>query len=162
MKKVLFIAMIIMVMVAGIGCDSSLEQNDANISASFELSLKDIRGNDLLDNNQPNSIDIEEIKVFYELEGIKKEMREDHFHLRKYYTVYRTLSGDHNIRIFLNHSEKEDTPTTYVQWSEEDTDKLEGQFRYHSGNVILNKMWINNKLVWEGSSGKPAKFEIIK
>ncbi|WPO77346.1 hypothetical protein [Flavobacterium sp. KACC 22761] len=59
----------------------------------------------------------------------------------------------HYIKVFLNAIENEDFPITYLHWNKTETDTIKAKYDRENGkfgiSVTLEKVWINNVLVWE-------------
>lgn len=57
------------------------------------------------------------------------------------------------MRIFLNSDSSEEYPITYIHWNSKETDTIKTKYRRGSGNdgnfVVLEKVWLNDVLVWE-------------
>ncbi len=53
-------------------------------------------------------------------------------------------------------------PVTYMQWNEEDIDKLSYEIvRYNNGSMFISKVWLNDELGWTTSQGLRV-IEMIK
>lgn len=145
MKKLL----IILTILTFFACDSNDDNKDfymyVNISTYF--SVFNVQGDDLLDPENPNHIDTSKIKIFYVINGVKKELTDNP---KKYelYTKEQKNINAYSIEVIMNDSEKIKKSITYVQWNEKDTDTIEATYVRDKKNVIYPKeVWLNGTLV---------------
>jgi len=52
------------------------------------------------------------------------------------------------MHVFLNHDSSEEYPITYIHWNSTETDTLKATYRRTSSSVVLEKLWLNDVLVW--------------
>ncbi len=145
MKKLL----IILIILTFFACDSNDDDKEfymyVNISTYF--SIFNVQGDDLLDPETPNHIDTSKIKIFYVINGVKKELTDNP---KKYevYTKEQKNMNAYSIEVIMNDSEKIKKSITYVQWNEKDTDTIEATYVRDKKNVIYPKeVWLNGTLV---------------
>lgn len=144
MKK---LAMIIMFLVA-VGCDKNNDDNPVQTvnAIGIEFSIVDENGNDLLNPASLNAYQEDDIKLYYEIGGVKKEVNSPSSTNPDGILIYQHES-EYRIGIALNHDENEPLPITYIQWNATDTDTLKAEFRrWGASNIAVEKVWYNNEL----------------
>jgi hypothetical protein len=169
MKKTLIL---ISLLTLFIGCNSNEKEEEEQIiygtrvASSLRMTIKDNVGNNLLDPNNPNSFDIDNIKIFYLINGKKNEYYEEHLHAPKGFKVIQDeFTFEYQFVIFLNNIKTEEFPITYIQWNENDTDTIKALFKYYpnSSSIEQKKIWYNNEVIWdyEITNTNPF-FELVK
>lgn len=125
-----------------------------NIESVISINVKDSQNIDLLDPNS-EAIDINLIKIFYvDNYGILQEVNNSQLDNNKGYNVILPDSNSsfYEIQVQLNVDYFENNVSyTYIEWSAEDIDKLKTQFNLSNGNIIANKIWLNDEIVWESN-----------
>jgi hypothetical protein len=53
------------------------------------------------------------------------------------------------MRVFLNSDSSEEYPITYIHWNSTETDTIKTKYRRTSNSVVLEKLWLNDVLVWQ-------------
>ncbi len=131
------------------------------VDAYIDFIIKDSEGNDLLNSNNPNAINIDNIKIIYEINGEQVVYYDEFMGAPKGFFLIE--EGEYNrIRVFPNIDINSEFPVTYVQWSENDTDKLSYEIiRYDTGSTYISKVWLNDELIWTTSQGERL-IELIK
>lgn len=56
------------------------------------------------------------------------------------------------MRLFMNDVPTELFPETYIKWNETDTDTIKASYGRGENFVICNKVWLNNRVVWDFNS----------
>lgn len=130
------------------------------IDTVVNISVKDNDGNDLLNANSQNSLDQNEFKLFYEINGEQVEVYDENLDHSKGFFIYRH-ENEYRIRIFPNSQKNNSNPTTYIKWNETDTDTLRCEIERNDNSEICKKVWFNDKLVWQAYDTE-RYFEIIK
>ncbi|HYG00850.1 MAG TPA: hypothetical protein VD927_00335 [Chryseosolibacter sp.] len=139
-------------------CCSSDEDRDQFVEdIAFEFSVSGSDGNDLLDPENPNGFKAEEIKLFYDDEEVYNPNL-DHprnFLIYKHEQKYR-------IRIFLNHDAQEETPVTTIKWNATDADQLRASFERTQSMVRVDRVLLNNSVIWIASNNAEPYYEMKK
>ena len=130
------------------------------IDTAINISVKDVDGNDLLNTNNPNSLNQNEFKIFYELDGEQIEVNDENLDYPKGFFVYQH-ENEFRIRIFPNTDKNALYPITYIKWREMDTDTIKCEIDRNGSSEICKKVWLNNELVWQDYDTERF-FEITK
>lgn len=136
-------------------------QHQTYIDRSVELSLKDQNGEDLLDPNNPNAYKAESIKLYYLINGEKQEVFDENMDYPRNFLIFNNES-EYRMRIFLNDTETETLPNTFVEWNSETTDTLKAEFRRADDYIQVIKTWFNGELKWNVENEQANYFTIIK
>ncbi len=128
---------------------------------AIELSLTDSSGNDLLNPETPNSIDITKIKLFYLVKGQLQEINDPTKDYPRNYFVYHH-ENNYRIRIFLNPSEDTELLETVIKWSDTDADTIIAAFKRTTSTVVIQKIWINEKPFWTYNDKSELYFHLVK
>lgn len=131
------------------------------IDNTIEFRLVDSLGNDLLNPENPNSIDKTKIKLFYLINNELQEVFDPTKNYTRNFFIYQHEDG-YRIRVFLNSSEKEELPETYIQWTESDTDTIKAKFRRTTSLVAVQKIWLNEKEIGFFNNKSKFYFNLIK
>ncbi len=130
------------------------------VDTSVSISVKDTNGNDLLDANNSNSLNLDLVKIIYEANGEKTVFLKKHLDAPKGFSVIKH-EKEYRMQVLLNSDKQTARPITYIQWNDTDTDTLKCEISRKSGNEICNKLWLNNKLVWKAYANE-RHLELIK
>lgn len=131
-------------------CDNSDEtvQQQFNLDAGIEFSVRDSSNVDLLNPENTNSLDTDAIKLFYLIDGKTVEVYDKDLDYPRNFRVYQH-QDEYRIAIFTNHAETEEKPVTYIQWNESDRDTLEAIYDRSQNGVLQSKIWLNGQQIWE-------------
>lgn len=133
--------------------------NSYDLDTHVEISVKNSKGKDLLDPNNPEAFKKNNIKLFYVKDGIAKEVFDGNLDFPRHFMVYKHES-EHRIRIFPDDSEE--LTTTLIQWEPDNVDTLKCKIKKTAGAKVCIKAWFNDSLRWEMSMGKERYFTIVK
>lgn len=153
---------ILLISLTFFGC--SKENDDAfNLDVGVEFSIINSEGEDLLNPNHPDAINQSDIKLFYLINGIKKEVYNVNYDYPRNFKIYEH-QNEYRIGISQNYADTEEKPLTFVQWSknEIDTDTIEAIYQRTSNAVLQQKIWLNKNLLWESNSGIEPFFVLTK
>ena len=138
-KAILFLTMI--------SCQNTEDESSYDyIGAGVEFSLINDKGEDLLDPNNSNAIDTSTINVYYIKDGVKTRYYQSHL---TYSRGFRVFKHENEYRIVIYTDYSSDKDTTIVEWSENDVDTIEIQYRKTASTVLNDKIWLNGEFVWE-------------
>lgn len=151
----------LMLTVLLLGCNNSDDESQFSLGNVIELGVKDNNGVDLLNPNNPESFNESDIRLFYLINGNIEEVNNPTADSPRGFLIFEQNESN-RIRIFLNYSESEELPITYVQWDETDTDTLKCKIRRTSSLVTAEKVWLNDELIWDESSNTEPYYEMIK
>jgi len=143
------------------GCSSNDNQEQFNFDVGFEFSVTDNEGNDLLNPDNPNSFNESDIKLFYLINEETVEVYDNNLDYPRNFLIYQN-SDSYRIRIFLNYSETEELPETYIQWSETDSDTIKSEINRSNTYVKIQKVWLNDNIIWNSSDNSEPYYQIVK
>ncbi|MBS7256323.1 hypothetical protein [Flavobacterium branchiicola] len=150
MKKILILLAVTLLY----ACD----KNDKDISynailgSNVDFSISNAQGEDLLDPETPNHIKESEVKLFYLINGVKKEVYNGFLTHPRNFSIHKNENEkEYHIVIFLNDIDKSDKTTTYIQWNEKETDTIETTFFREKGFIFTKDVWLNGELVFTSS-----------
>ncbi|WP_242085481.1 hypothetical protein [Aestuariivivens sediminis] len=150
----------IIALIALFNCSSD-EGGQFSLDVSFEFGIKDSEGNDLLNPENPNAFKESEIKLFYVINGNTEEVYDGNLDYPRHFLIYQYYD-QYRIRVFLNHSETENIPVTYIQWNEMDTDTIKNEMNRSDTFVKIQKVWLNDNLIWDTVNKSEPYFELLK
>lgn len=139
MKKIILIFLVIITFCS---CTSDEVKNQDNIDVSLELSITNSNGDDLLDPKNTNSFDHSKIKLFYLVDGKQVEVFDGTKQSPRNFYIDQK-EGHYLLTVFLNHSETEQYPETYIQWNENNIDIIKAEFRKTKNTVLKKTIWFN-------------------
>ncbi|WBL22970.1 hypothetical protein [Zunongwangia sp. HRR-M8] len=144
-----------------IGCSQERPGADTfNLDVAVEITVENQRGENLLDPSHPNSINSDEIKLYYVENGKAQEVYDETSDLPRSFVVFK--SGDeYRMRIVQNYSDEEE-PLTLVQWNERDIDTIKSEFLKGDRYIIQDKIYYNGKLSWSSSDSFEPHFGVVK
>lgn len=133
-----------------------------NFDAGMEFTIYNLQNEDLLNPENPNHLDVTNIKLFYVIDGEKQEVYNPNYDNPRNFRIYKH-ENEYRIGISLNHSETSNKPITYIQWNNKDTDTLEAVYDRPPNAIIKNKIWLNGEPIWErGDNTTDAYFVLTK
>ncbi|WBL25070.1 hypothetical protein [Zunongwangia sp. HGR-M22] len=144
-----------------IGCSQERPGADTfNLDVAVEITVENQRGENLLDPSHPNSINSDEIKLYYVENGKAQEVYDETSDLPRSFVVFK--SGDeYRMRIVQNYSDEEE-PLTLVQWNERDIDTIKSEYLKGDRYIIQDKIYYNGKLSWSSSDSFEPHFGVVK
>jgi len=146
-------------------CESEDKNNAAfSIDRIVKISVKNQKGDNLLDPKNSNSYTEEDITVFYLVDGEKKKVFRPNLENSKGFKIYNwENTPGYRMMIFPNDLSEDDIRTTYIQWGENDLDTMKTQIERKENSVWCTKVWWNGELRWEAYPKKTKRYlEIIK
>lgn len=135
---------------------------------AFDISYFDQNGNDLLDTNTPNSYKASDINIYYLLDGIKVKQYQGNLACPKsFYISDEIRENKHFMVLFPNDKslDENNRAITYINFGNNEEDKVECEFQTYenNSNIQVIKIWYNNKLKWQYTTGGSSRWiEIIK
>jgi hypothetical protein len=136
-------------------------QQQVVVDINIEMSLKSSNGEDLLDPNNPDAYKVENIKLYYLINGEKKEVFDPNMAYPRNFFIFKHES-EYRIRVFQNHSETETLPITYIEWSPDATDTIQTEIYRDENSIRAIKTWFNGDLKWDVENEQEPYFSIIK
>lgn len=157
MKNLLIILLIVLS-----SCNSDNNMQETNIEAGIEFYLLDSNGNDLLDPNNPNSIDLGILRVYEIINGEEVEINNPNLDGPRGFVLFEPEGIYDKYRLSLGLNTTEITnPTTIVKWTTTDTDIFKSEYNRGDNFIICTKILLNDEVVWQTEDG--LRFiEIIK
>jgi len=153
-----------------ISCNKDHIVKDSTVVAvDISLAVKNKRGDDLLNPENPNSFKKDEIKIFYLING-KSEEASSYYSDRGYdldnprsFSIFKYRNtNNYRIGIVLNADISEEFPITYIKWNSMDTDTIKCSILRKNNSEIINKVWLNGKIAWSSSGNTERFIQIIK
>lgn len=155
MKTVIFLITILSIS----SCRPNREpiKEAVSIDAYVDLTIKNNAGQDLLDPNTPNTLNTNNIKLYNVVNGQAIEVYHGNYTYPKNYLIYN-YKDVKAIRVFVNHTDAEELPTTYIKWNDNNTDTIKCHFSRGSGNdgsfILCDKVWYNSNIVFPKPENK--------
>lgn len=147
MRTTLVFAILLFVMSS---CNKDKE-GKFNLDAGIEIYVQDKSGNDLLNPSIQNAYKESEIKIYYLIDGVKKEVYYPNYDYPRNFRIIEAGSK-YYMMLSPNGNDSEEYPTTYIQWNESDTDTIKCEFSRTSNSIICTKIWYNGSLAWSDYS----------
>lgn len=142
-------------------CDD--EQEDFVRDVAIEMSISDVKGNDLLNPETTGAFRFEDIDLFYLKNGQKERVYDAYMDNPKNFFIFKSGSK-YYMRLFPNEHIENGFATTYIQFNESETDTIQCEFakppNKNSGYISVFRVWYNGKIVWDGEGSR--YFEVIK
>lgn len=157
MKKALIILLIVLS-----SCNSDNNMEETNIEAGIVFYLLDKNGNDLLDPNNQNSIDLDDLRVYEVVNGEEIEINNPKLDGPRGFVLLEPegIYDKYRLALGLNITETSNPTTTIVKWNSEDIDIFKAEYNRGNNFVICTKIWLNDEIVWDKNG---VRFiEIIK
>ncbi|MBF0576538.1 hypothetical protein [Dysgonomonas sp. GY617] len=165
MKKL--IVTIILIMPLLFACSND---NEFSVIAVQKFYITDIKGNDLLNPNTENAINIDRIKIYYLIDGNKIECSKynaGNGYSLDYPKGYRIYSPEelnekqYTMVLFLNNEvTKDNFSYTYIEFNEDRTDTIKSIVKRET-NILSCIMTSYNDSIWNPTGDNPT-FTIIK
>lgn len=137
-----------------------IDMNGFNLENQIYLSLKNSDGQNLLDTETENSININDIQLFYLIDNEPVEVTIEN----GYNMGSIELTSDKLLKVFTNPSSSNIIDETseyevveniaYLKFSETDTDTIKTHSKSSQNYFLLSKVWYNDELVWERETGE--------
>jgi hypothetical protein len=143
------ITLIIITAMAFFSCKKDKES--LNIDTGIEINVKDNIGNDLLNPIFNNAFSESNIKIYYLIDGEKKEVYNPNYTYPRNFRISEK-EGVYYMTLWPNTTEKDEFPITYIKWNETDTDTIKCSFSRTENSVICIKVWYNGTLMWNDYS----------
>lgn len=144
--------LIILTATTFLACSNSNDSNEIkqfyNVDTKVEFSIFNSQNEDLLNPENPNHLNTSNFKVFYIINGEKKEVNQANLDYSRGFKIYKH-ENEYRIGIFLNSSDSSDKPITEIQWNDGDTDTIEVSYQRTDNGVLQNIIWLNGELIWE-------------
>lgn len=148
MKNIFILAIVILC----ISCNNDAESQQADaIFAHINVHLKNSAGENILgtDKYPKNKINADYLINGKIIQNASNAIIPDNPN-NVYFVTENNLN---HFILFLNYSATEEYPITYLHWNGTETDTIKTKYRRESGNdgnvVVLEKVWLNDVLVWE-------------
>lgn len=151
----------ILILLTIFSCSKNNEPEEQfNLSSSLEFSIINSQNEDLLNPNNPNHINVANIKLFYVIDGKSQEIYDSNMDNPRNFRIYEH-KNEYRIRITTNATETAEKPITYIQWNENDTDTLEVLYERTQNAILQNKIWLNGEQIWERGNNTTDPYFIL-
>jgi len=158
MKNLLIILLIVLS-----SCNSDNNMQETNIEAGIVFYLLDNNGNDLLDPNNQNNIDLDIVRVYEIINGEEVEINNPNLDGPRGFVLLEPegIYDKYRLSLGLNIKEISNPTTTIVKWNTTDIDIFKSEYNRGDNFIICTKILLNNEVVWQTENG--LRFiEIIK
>jgi len=144
-------------------CSSDDEKKNAfNYANQFQMTVKNSEGIDLLNPNSPNTLNTNNIKLYYLKNGVSEEVYNPSADFPRNYMIYLHPDGFYRIELTPNDAASEEFPISYIKWNETDTDTIKCKINYSENAIILEKVWFNEEFKLDTGLNNGLTFEIVK
>ncbi|WP_316632817.1 hypothetical protein [uncultured Flavobacterium sp.] len=142
--------LIFLITTAFLSCDSSNESRCSSYyyGIGIDFYVRNTQGEDILDPQNSNSLDVSKIKLFYVVNGVAQEYYNSNLDSPRGFRIFNSKNG-YKIRIEMNNLDKSKKRITYVQWNETSRDTLESTFEIDECYTVVKQVWLNGKFVWD-------------
>lgn len=125
-------------------CEKGGEQVAVAKDVDILLVVRDSEGNDLLNPNNPNAINLDSIKIIYEVNGEQVIYYDELMDSPNGFNILE-IEGV-NYFGFLVNTDINSKPVTYVQWSENDIDKF--SYKIVRNQAVIEEGWIGGSSIY--------------
>lgn len=127
---------------------------DAVLGTSIDIELKDNKGSNLLGTEK---FPIDQIIAKYQQNDSQLEKNNNSAILLDNPGNILFIDQDRSqyVRVFLNHSESDQFPLTYIHWNKIDIDTIKAKYKRTKNSVTIDKLWIFKNNSWEEIKSKP-------
>lgn len=157
------------ILVLMISLYSCKKNNDAVFDETgFDITYFDQNGNDLLDPNNPKSYKESNIDIYYLLDGIKVKQYQENLQSPEFFFISNEIRENKHFMVLHPNRKSLDENNraiTYINFGNNEEDKVECEFQTYenSSNIQVVKIWYNNELKWQYTTGGSSRWiEIIK
>ena len=144
----------------------SKDGDETNIDLNIDLFVLDQKGNDLLNFNSDNAMDLSQIRVFYRERGSFVEFYQSNLDAQRgYFLIPPNMIYDkYSLRLFVSPSiEYEDKSVTIIKWNDYESDTIITQIHKGENSEVGIEYWINGKTPdWIDRGRKISKIVKIK
>ena len=141
--------LIVLVVTLFFACNKSNEMEEQyNLDTSIEFSVYNSQNEDLLDTGNTNHLDVTNIKLFYLINGEKKEVNNPNYDNPRGFRIFKH-ENEYRIAVSLNNTETSEKPITYIQWNDNDIDTIEVAIKRTQKSILQDEIWLNGIHVWE-------------
>lgn len=124
-------------------CDNGKENpSEFVLDNDLNFYLKDNTGSNLL--NTANYLE-ENFRVYNLINGEVIEVFNPMMDYPRNFFI-KDESNPISMRLFLNNSDTEEFPVTYIKWNGTDTDTIKASYVRSENSVVLDQVWINDVL----------------
>lgn len=155
--------LLIILLIALSSCSSNNTIEETNIEAGIVFYLLDTEGNDLLDPNNSNSINLNSVKVYEIINGQEVEINNPNLDGPRGFVLLEPegIYNKYRLSLGLNITEISNPTTTIVKWNTTDIDIFKSEYNRGDNFIICTKILLNNEVVWKTENG--IRFiEIVK
>ncbi|KAA6432777.1 hypothetical protein FEM33_24000 [Dyadobacter flavalbus] len=137
-----------------------LRQTGVVVMQAINISVKNKSGEDLLDPANANGI--KKFKIYYLVNGEKKLYFNSYMDAPLGYRIWKFPAKEfYYLNVLMDGGIGIHETQTFLQLGDSPAlDTLKAQYRTDPTNIIAEKVWHNDQLVWKMEDGEPA-FEII-
>lgn len=140
---------------------NEIEEQQYNLEVGLEFSVFNSQNEDLLNPENPNHLDVADIKLFYVINGEKQEVYDPNLDSPRNFRIFKH-ENEYRIGVSLNHETSGKT-MTYLQWNESDVDTIEATIKKTQNSLYSDEIWLNGIHIWErGDNTIDPYFILVK
>lgn len=134
-----------------VSCNSKNENEpiNYNIDTKIDILVKNSEGIDLLNPSNEYLFNLNNLKVYYILNG---ENKQTDFKILNLQEGINGATAKYSLRMFPNNYASNDV-ITYIKWNDIDIDTLKTNYKSGKNSVICSKVLYNNKVVYDPATG---------
>lgn len=135
-------------MLSFLSCDES-ENNNMVLDTYIDAYVVDHDGNDLLNTNQKNAINLDKLTLVYLVDDKEVLYNESNLDAPHGFILIspKVESDKYSLRIFLN--SRYENSVSYLKWDEHNTDTLSVTISKTRSSVICTSVSLNGEQVWD-------------
>lgn len=158
--------LILLLMISFFSCNSNDENQPSatNLDVGVSFYVLNENGEDLLNPNNQNSIDITNLKIYELINGEEVEINNPNSDAPKGFSVVSPEGkyDKYRLDLTLNILEKSNTTITLLKWSESDLDSFKTELEKGEDYIICKKIWVNDIKVWDMIEDGDDRFFILQ
>lgn len=133
----------------------------------INISYRDQNGLDLLNPGNHSAISDDDIDVYVLTpKNERRRIFRGNLDMPEMFRIVKEANGDYTLSIFFEPDidciDKNKMATMYLTYTNRSEDKFVGKFNSVKFPRTLEKLWVNDRLVWEISSSSPRLITINK
>jgi len=162
MKKILLLSVLSVLLLS---CEKKIGGPVPNIM--INIAYRDGMGLDLLNPANAPYISAADIDVYFLTpQGERRRLYKSNLDMPEHFRIDKDDTGNHQLTLFfepdLDCIDKNKMATMFLTYTQKTEDKFVGKFNRVEWPRTLEKLWINDKLVWEIGSSSQRRVTIIK
>jgi hypothetical protein len=161
--KLKIIVLIIISQLVILSCEKTSGLGGIIMDSGVELLLVDQNQNDLLSKSTINTLNTDNIRIYYVNGTQKNEVFDAKLDFQRNFKIFDVNTGN-VMRLFPNDSLIDRYSTTLIEWNQNDVDTIRCSFTKNSTTLITDSVWYNTNLEYPTNNEyRPRRmFKIVK